>query len=60
MYLRQYSVALSLIAAIVCWKYAQQDRVAKLMEITAASFHLENIFKDFKLFIIRRFVARAW
>ena len=27
-YLRQYNVALSLIAAIVCWKIAEQDRAA--------------------------------
>jgi len=50
-FLRLYNVALSLIAAIVCWKYAETDRVAQWTEIPAAFFHLENIFiKDFKLF----------
>jgi len=54
-YLQQDSVALSLIVV----KYAEQDRAAQWTEITAANFQLENISKDFKLFIIRRFVARA-
>ena len=59
-YLRQYNVALSLIAPTVCWKYAEQDRAAQWAEITAASFQLENIFEDFKLLTMRRFVARGW
>jgi len=49
-YLRQHSIALSLTAAIVCCKCAEQDWAAQRTEITAQSFQLENIFKDFKLF----------
>jgi len=48
------------IAAIVCWKYAEQHRAAQWTNITAAFFQSENIFKDFKLFVMRRFVASAW
>jgi len=59
-YLPQYNVALLLIAAVVCWKYAEQDRAAQWTHITAASLQLENIFKDFKLLIMRLFVGRAW
>jgi len=51
-YLQHYNIALSLIAAIVCWKYAAQDRVAQWTEITAASFQLENNFEDVKFFIV--------
>ena len=58
-YLRQYNVALTLIAAIVYRKYTKEDWAAQWTEITAVSFQLENIFKDFKLFIMRRFVAGA-
>jgi len=42
------------------WIYAEQDRASQWIEITAASFPLENIFEDFKVFMMRRFVARAW
>jgi len=59
-YLRQYNVAFSLIAATVCWKYVEQERTAQWTEITAASFPLGNILKNVKMFIMRRFVARAW
>jgi len=55
----QHNVALSLIAAILL-KICRKGPGCTTDGNTAASFQLENIFKDFELLTMRRFVARAW